>query len=374
MEEQSPSRPILFISRTYPPVLGGMETLSFNLIKTVGQLVPTKAIVNRYGKKLLPLFLPWALIKAFFLILMHDIRVVHLSDGVMAPLGVILKLFFRKTKVFCNLHGLDITYADKSSIYRKINLPAINRLDRLIAVSHDTKNTGIKFGLDRAKILVIPNGTATEENYRSPLKENFARKKAMEAKMLVKNNFFEDEKNFIILFLGRIVERKGLHWFIENVLTELPTNVKLIVAGSGPFEARVKTIIENNHLTERVLRLGFVSNKLKKFLLNASDLLVMPNIEVPGDKEGFGITAIEAGATELLPLVTGIEGLKDAVVQKRNGLILPQKDNKKWIDTINFLIENPNFRISLAKKARQFVKDHFDWSVIGKIYLKEFQK
>ncbi len=374
MEKIRIARPILFITRTYPPVLGGMETLSFNLIKNVSALTPTKTVINRYGKKALPFFLPWALLRAFILILVNKIKVVHLSDGVMAPLGVILKFFFKNIKIVCNIHGLDITYAEKSLIYKKVNLPAINRLDLLIAVSQDTKETCVKFGLNPKKIIVIPNGTDTKENYRLSLKENFSQKRAIGKRLIPETDFFDQEENFLILFLGRIVERKGLHWFVENVIPQLPDRAKLIVAGSGSFEFKVKEIIERKKLNSRVLMLGFISSKVKRFLLNVCDILIMPNIEVEGDKEGFGITAIEAGAAELLPLVSGIEGLKDAISHKKNGLIFPSLDAAKYRKTIEFLMENPDFRIDLAKKSRQYVKDHFDWSVVGKKYLAEFDK
>lgn len=374
MEKRRIARPVLFISRTYPPVLGGMETLSFNLIKSVSALTPVVSIVNPYGKKALPIFLLWSLLKAMFLIPAKKIRLVHLSDGVMAPLGVILKLFFKKIKIVCNIHGLDVTYAEKSQIYKKVNLPAIGKLDLLIAVSRDTKETCIKFGLDERKIIVIPNGTDSNENYRASLKENLAQRKALGDRLLAKGDFFGQEGDFLILFLGRLIERKGLHWFIENVMTKLPANAKLIVAGSGPYENRIKEIVAAKELKKRVLMLGFVSSKVKRFLLNTCDILVMPNIEIAGDKEGFGITAIEAGAAELLPLVSGIEGLKDAITHKENGLLFPSLDSLKYRKTIEFLMENPDFRIKLAKKSRQYVKDHFDWAVVGKRYLEEFEK
>lgn len=364
----------MLITRTYPPVLGGMETLSFNLIKNIQKLTETITIINPYGKKALPLFLPWAFLKAVWVISFRRVRIIHLSDGVLAPIGYILKLFFKNIKVVCNLHGLDVTYAQKSKIFSAINLPAIKKMDLLIAVSEGTSQICADFGLPADKIVIIPNGTEIDENYRREIKENFAKKSVMAKKILPANDFFANKENFLILSLGRIVKRKGLAWFVRRVMPKLPNSAKLIVAGSGPEEAKIKQLVEKYKLQKRVLMLGFISNRTKKFLLNACDILIMPNLSVAGDREGFGITAIEAGAAELLPLVSGIEGLKDAVKHKKNGLVLPSLDAEKYLKTVELLMENPALRIRLAKEARVFVRKHFDWQIIIQKYLIEFKK
>jgi len=69
-----------------------------------------------------------------------------------------------------------------------------------------------------------------------------------------------------------------------------------------------------------------------------------------------------------------LEGLRDAVKNRENGIRLPSKNSAKFVEAIKFLMDNPEYRIELGKKARKYVKEHFDWSVIGQKYLEEFRK
>jgi len=362
--------PILFITRTYPPVIGGMETLSFNLTKTISGFTKSYIIKNPYGKKTLPFFVIWAFVKAILILLFTDVKIVHLSDGVLAPVGIILRWLFPRIKVVSNIHGLDVAYVEQLWVYRYTNMWAIKRLDRIYAVSREVVDTCNKFGVPEEIITVIPNGTNADEFYDEKIKKN--------KDQLWSEHFpriAEKVKNkLVILSLGRIVKRKGLAWFIDKVMPQIPRQAVLVIGSSGPDLARVKKAVADQDLESRVSFVGFVDDKEKKFLFNACDLFIMPNVKIKGDREGFGITAIEAGSCELVPVVSDLEGLKDAITDDENGLRLPSKDKNKFVETIKYLMDNPKYRIELGKRARRYVRENFDWSVIGRRYLEEFRK
>lgn len=362
------NHPILFITRTYPPIIGGMETLSFNLTETISRFTNSYIVKNPYGKKGLPFFVPYAFVKAILILLFKDVKIVHLSDGVLAPVGIILRWMFPRIKVISNIHGLDVAYVEQLPLYHYTNMWAIKRLDKIIAVSREVKNTCLKYGIPMEIITVIPNGTNTDAYYDAGIKRE---KDRLWEKYYPKiGNGVRN--NFVILSLGRIVKRKGLAWFVENVMPKLPDGALLLIVSSGPDLEKVKKAVSDQKLQKRVFFFGFISEEEKKFLLNACDILIMPNIRVKGDREGFGITAIEAGSCELLPVVSELEGLKDAITDKENGLRLPSKNSEKFVETIKYLMDNPEYRISLGKKARKYVKGNFDWEVIGARYMEEF--
>ena len=83
---------ILFLTRVHPPIVGGLENQSFNLVENFKEInEDTFVIKNTKGKKALSFFLPRAYLKALGLIRAFGITHVHLSDGVLAPIGVRLK-------------------------------------------------------------------------------------------------------------------------------------------------------------------------------------------------------------------------------------------------------------------------------------------
>src|SRR3989344_9530578 len=100
---------VLFITRAYPPVVGGMEKLSYEVTTGVSKLTESFIIANRKGKKNLPFFLPYAFFKALYIIKRNKVDVIHLSDAMLSPLGVMIKYLTGK-KVVTTAHALDVTY------------------------------------------------------------------------------------------------------------------------------------------------------------------------------------------------------------------------------------------------------------------------
>ena len=89
---------LLFISRAYPPTIGGIENQNWELSSWLSKLAEVKVIANKYGKKILPLFLPYALFKAFFLLPKYDALI--LGDAVLSVIGWKLKLFYKTHHMF----------------------------------------------------------------------------------------------------------------------------------------------------------------------------------------------------------------------------------------------------------------------------------
>ena len=131
---------VLFLTRVHPPIIGGMENQSYNMIKNFKEINnETFVIANTRGKKFLPIFMPYSFLKALFLIKTHRITHLHLSDGLISPEGILLKKL-TGVKTIATIHGLDITH--KPRIYQKIIPASIRKLDGVICVSNYTKMQG----------------------------------------------------------------------------------------------------------------------------------------------------------------------------------------------------------------------------------------
>jgi phosphatidylinositol alpha-1,6-mannosyltransferase len=365
---------ILFISRAYPPVWGGVEMQNYGIAKALSVSTEVRIIANGRGKKFLPFFLPWVILKSLFILASYD--VVLFGDGVLSPLGVFLKFFYKKKKFISIIHGLDITFAHKRSllgkIYRTINIPSLKKLDKLIMVGNETINQAVRVGISRERCVFIPNGLDVDE-----IKADYTR---LDLEKLLNKKI--DEKK-IMFRGGRIVKHKGVEWFIKQVMPRLPKNYILVAAGCA---VAAKTAGDENNYpncVKAVKELG-LENRVKffinlsrediKILFNTCDVFIQPNIKVPGSMEGFGITAIEGAACERVVLASNIEGLKDAIKDGKNGILLDSGNAKVWENKIKEVLENDNFRQDFGKKAREFVKENFAWEKISKRYLEEIEK
>lgn len=353
---------VLFVSRAFPPVVGGIEQQNADLARFLGTKCELTLIANRWGKRFLPIFLPWAMLRTLFLLPRHDVLL--LGDGVLAILGSIAKFFQSKKTVVSVLHGLDITY--RNSIYQTLWVGRFFRaLDGAIAVSHATKNEAVKRGFDESRIFVIPNGIETN-HFR------FAKDRTRLSVLLG----FDTADTIVLTTIGRLVKRKGAAWFIREVLPLLPSEFHYAVAGSGPEETAILRAIAETKTETRVCLLGRVSDADKEVLLGNSDVFVQPNIPIPGDMEGFGIAVIEASASGLPVVASRLEGLADAVSDGQNGTLVTPLDASAFAAAITPLADTA-LRAETSARGQDFTREHFDWNVIGKRYaalLEDFMK
>ena len=100
----------LFITRNYPPKVGGLEEYSYSLIREFASHNIIYKITLSKSKKHLLWFFPCSFFKALYVIRRHSVQHVHLCDGLLAPVGLLLKGLTGAT-VTVTVHGLDITYS-----------------------------------------------------------------------------------------------------------------------------------------------------------------------------------------------------------------------------------------------------------------------
>jgi len=351
---------ILFISRAFPPITGGIENQNAALAEWLPKFAKTKFIINRHGKTALPWFLPFALLKACFLMFRSDVLI--LGDGVLAIIGAIIKVLFPRKKVVTILHGLDITYP--LPLYQRLWIRGfLKLLDGYFCVSNHTRTQAIRHGVNSHKCFVIPNGVETE---RFTSKRDRNRLETILGRSL--------EGKIVLLTLGRLAKRKGVAWFIRQVLPRLNGNILYVVAGSGPEELAIREASREANLDARVILLGRVSQDDVLTLLNSSDIFVQPNIHVSGDMEGFGIAVIEAGSAGLPVVASDLEGLRDAIKQGENGFLVKPEQADGFIRTINELAENNTERQNFGDKAARFVENTFHWNMVAKRYIKTLTK
>jgi len=349
---------ILFISHTYPPIVGGVESQNYELYTWLSKITETKLIANK-KRWMIPFFLPYASIRALFSVRKYD--TVLLGSCILANVAWLIKIFSKKP-VIAVAHGLDLTY--KNPVYQKLWVSFfIKKIDKFVCVGQETVKIGKEKGIPENKLVFIPNAIDTEKFFKPHPREKL--------ESIIKEN---TNKNKFILTSGRLAKRKGVAWFIRNVMPKLPENIFYIVAGDGNDKKNIESAINETNLSSRVKMLGYVPDEVRDVLFNTCDLFVQPNIKISGDMEGFGISVIEAVSCKIPVLASDLEGLKDAIKDGEDGFLLPPGDTEAWVKKINELLSDDNFRKEFGAKARQYVINNFTWEKISKKYLEEIEK
>ncbi len=109
-------------------------------------------------------------------------------------------------------------------------------------------------------------------------------------------------------------------------------------------------------------KIGKKPDRFRDILLNAADAFIMPNISIPDDVEGFGISALEAGACGLPVIASNIQGIRDAVLDGITGYLVEEGDVEGYISKIHSL----DFE---RAKIRSVVINMFNWDKIGRLYV-----
>ena len=332
-------------------MVGGMEQLSYALSLEFPKHEPTMLLTWGKSQKYLPFVIPYFFLKSLFLIPKKGIDHIHIGDGLLSPLGVLLKIIF-KLPVTITVVGLDVTFNFPG--YQLLIPACLKRLDKIICISSAVKEECIKRGIPEEKCVVIPCGVYPDDWIKNATRRD------------LETTIYKDigDKR-VIITVGRLVKRKGVAWFAEHVLPKLDNTIYLII-GEGPEKESIKNIIEKLHLQEKVILLGKIPSEDVKTIYNTTDVFVMPNIPVPHTMEGFGIVAIEASSTGLPVVASNMEGISSAVLDGKTGYLVESMNAEQFIQAIKKA--QPLDRKNIADVIRQ----HYSWQEIGKEYIKCF--
>ena len=336
------------MTRKYPPGVGGMERLAEQIVSTLRKRGPLVLIRWRRSQAGLPLFVLWAAIRIVCGLARGTISVLYLGDPVLLVLGTLARR--RGVPVLVTVHGLDVLYPGR--IYQSYLRHFFwERCDGYVCISRFVADVLQERGISRNRIHVLPLGIdlARASVPTAPLRRD--------GPMLV--------------MLGRLGPRKGIAWFVDEVAPRLlrrHSTATLVIAGDGPERSRIAGIIERNDLSRNVELLGRVDDECKNRLLAECDAVVMPNVPIPGDAEGFGLVALEAGAAAKAIFAADLEGLRDAIRPGENGWLLPAGDAAAWIEALDRALADRQALAAAGQRAHQCVLAHYDWATVGERY------
>lgn len=165
-----------------------------------------------------------------------------------------------------------------------------------------------------------------------------------------------------ILFVGRMVEKKGPSYAIEafKLATAENPDIELRMIGDGPLKNTTDQLIKELHL-ENVTMLGGLSQSKVLKEMQEADIFFLPSLTADnGDREGSPVSILEAAATGLPVVSTQHTGIPEIVIDGKTGFLVPEKDTNAMAAALNKLISNPDLRDEMGKKGRTHVETNYD--------------
>jgi glycosyltransferase involved in cell wall biosynthesis len=168
-----------------------------------------------------------------------------------------------------------------------------------------------------------------------------------------------------VLYLGRIdIDHKGLDHLLAAYarIQGAHPDMELVIAGAGPDEEKLRDLIGQNGLRERVKLAGWVEGREKVEILRKARLVCMPS-----RREGWGQVATEAAACGKPVLGYDVTGLKDSVADGETGLLVPSENVNALAAGMSRLLSDASLRHKLGRQARERARA-FTWERTARAY------
>ncbi len=230
--------------------------------------------------------------------------------------------------------------------------------DLVVTVSQESLRKLIQlYGIDKSKIRVVPNGVDPERFKPRNDGEKFKCR-------------FRLSKKKVVLFVGRLIPRKGLSHLIRaaEIIVKTRGETVFLIAGDGPLKNRLLTELKHSGLLENFVFLGDVSEKLLPFLYNCADVFVLPSIQ-----EGQGIALLEAQASGKPVVAFNVGGVREALRDNETGFTV-DVGSQNLAGALLKLLSDDSLREKMGRKGREYVSSSLSWDVCAKKMVQVYEE
>ena len=294
----------------------------------------------------------WSNLPIYKKLLKFDASVIHVHFAIDAAYAWSWLRHF-KIPLVVTLHGYDITTNPEwwssgnggkylTSFPNRLKALANNPNVTFIAVSQAIRQAAIKiYGISPDKIKVIYIGIDTKL---------FPPNKTLVSKRLPK-----------VLFVGRLVEKKGVEFLIKamvSVQNQIP-NAELIIIGDGPLRAEMNQLANRLKITAHFR--GVMSSSDIQEQMQEVRVFCLPSVIAQnGDSEGFGMVLLEAQASGLPVITSAVGGRDEGILEGKTGFSFKEGDVLSLSQHILNLLNNNKLTDEMSAAGPKFISDNFN--------------
>lgn len=322
-------------------------------------LVNDGGIVNNLKAKpwkwlLLPFFFTAQLIGLIQLVRNWKPDVIHahwlIPQGLLVAL---LKVFFKSFPPFLvTSHGADL-FALKSPFFEKLKVFVADKASALTVVSSAMRDELQRIGIDSSKVSIQPMGVDLENRFKPEESTN------------------TNSSNHEILFVGRLVEKKGLPYLIKalQLVLKKRADVKLRVIGFGPEELPARRLSKELDVSDQVQFMGPVKQAELPDYYRQASVFAAPFIQAnSGDQEGLGLVLIEALGCGCPVVVSDIPASKDVSGKVAAVRTVSMRSESELAEAILDVLDNQEIVAAEVSRSRDQLKTEYDWTAVSRKY------
>ena len=308
-----------------------------------------KHVRIKFNRNVVPLVLPSSPRKIAEVLRREQFDVLHVQMPYGPAFGSrVISLAPKKTAVVGTFHIAPYSMTEKalSKVLGYWLKPTIQHLDTVMSVSKPAQELAQQsFNL---KSTIVPN--------------------MVDVKSYKLTNKLNRHQPAELIFVGRLVERKGCEHFIKSLnLLQLPFHATIV--GDGNQRKKLEKLVSKLNLKANVTFAGFVSEDKKRKLLSKADIAVFPST----GGESFGIVLVEAmAAGSCLVLAGNNPGYSSVLGSLPESLVAPA-DYQKFAEKLTLYIENTTKAKALYNQQQKLIKQ-YDVEEVAQKVLAAYQK
>lgn len=270
--------------------------------------------------------------------------------------GIVAKWLFG-AKLVLTFHGAEFTLLKRVPLGPSILRYILTCADTIISNSSYTKSMIQKIGSHDVHVVPFASSVPAIRNSVTSMPTH--------------------RKTFRILFVGRLIERKGVFYLVDALYRLRRRNIPAVldIVGSGPLRNNIEEDIQRVHLKEVVVVHGDVDRKKLVLLYQRCDVFVLPAIvDRWHDTEGLGVVLLEAMSFGKPVVASRVGGIPSIIKDGFNGFLVDEKDPDAIAQVLQKLYMAPRLMYMLGRNGMAYVKNHYNWNTVIQTTLNLYQK
>jgi glycosyltransferase involved in cell wall biosynthesis len=257
------------------------------------------------------------------------------------------------------LHGSDVFLAEKPGV-RHLARRALARARLLTGCSPELVERMQALGSPAERSWVIPYGVDVEAFSPAPARRGIWR-----------GRLGIPESAPLILGVGRMATKKGFQVLLEALpgLLAAQPEAHVVLAGGGDLRERFAAMAASAAWSGKVHLPGPVLRDALPDLFRAADLFVLPAVhDAKGNVDGLPNVILEAMASGLPVVASGISGIPLAVEDGQTGLLVPERDPPRLLAALLRLLEDRAAAREMGERGRRKAVAELTWDAVAARY------
>ncbi|HET8645502.1 MAG TPA: glycosyltransferase, partial [Vicinamibacteria bacterium] len=250
-----------------------------------------------------------------------------------------------------SLHGSDVFVAERLRPARGLARRALRRAGAVTACSGDLRRRVLALGARAERTCTVPYGVDVAAFApRTPAPE-------------VRRRLGVSPDGFLVLALGRLVEKKGFEHLVDAAAKT--GGVEVVIAGEGDLRPALEQRARAAGAPVRLV--GALDREAMAAALAEADVVVVPSVvDRSGNVDGLPNALLESLAAGRAVVATTAGGIPDVVEHDENGLLVPPADAGALAQALRRLAREPQTRERLGREARRRAVERLGWDAAAR--------